>query len=168
MFMLLCGCVRVHEYLAHGALSIPADRHEIRDIGVRATTTVHLDDPNSFGSSHAPGATGFLVEFFGESLSTTLNVSHVSGAYSFGDGPEGELQMHDIGRTMRSHYFIIYAVPTGTLVASTAPQAAQVLKYGTYHMTLNYDMGGNRYISTGTVTYGHSSHLQKIQIGWKD
>ena len=168
MIALLGGCIRVHEYRAHGSLSIPPDLRDIRDIGVRATTTFQLDDPNSYGSSYAPGATGFLVEYFGQSMSSTLDVSNVRGTYSFADGAEGNLQMHDIGRTVPDQYFIIYAVPTGTLAAAAAPQHVQVLKYGQYHLTLHYDMKGMPHTSTGTVVYGHSSHFENFQLGWKD
>lgn len=160
-----CGPVHIHQYLAQGRF---VAEPSFGSIGIRATTTADPHDPNSFGASREPGATGFIIEFFGKGITSTVGVTNVRGTYSFRSGPTNDLAIQAIGRDFPSHYSAVYAIPTTALVPSGDTRIPQVLKYGDYSVTIRYDVQGITHSATGSVQYIHKSHWEIGTMGWKD
>jgi hypothetical protein len=157
-----CAPVHIHQYLAHGILSPKGAGYSI---GIRATTTADPNDPNSFGASDAPGATGFLLEFLGQSITTTVEVTNILGTYSHGLVLNDSLRLQPIGKEYPAHFYSVYAVPTGSLIRTSNPRIAQVLDYGTYDLRIEYNLNGIAHSSTGTVKYFHRSHWEIGAMG---
>ena len=160
-----CATVHIHQYLAHGTF---APEPDFGSIGIRATTVADTHDPNSFGASGEPGATGFIIEFFGKGITSTVGVTNVKGTYSFRSGPTNDLTIQSIGRDFPSHYTAVYATPTTALIPSGESRIPQVLKYGDYSVTVRYDVQGKTHSATGHVQYIHKSHWEIGTMGWKD
>lgn len=160
-----CAPVHVHQYLAQGRFTPEPD---FGSVGIRATTVADPDDPNSFGASHEPGATGLIIEFFGKGITSTIGVTNVRGTYSFGSGPTNDLTIHSIGRDFSSHYYAVYAIPATTLTSTGESLIPQVLKYGEYNLVILYDVNGKTHSATGSVQYSHNSHWEIGTMGWKD
>ena len=163
----LAGCapVHVHEYLAQGTFSPKAPG---REVGVRATTSADPADPNSFGAAYEPGATGFIIEFFGADITNDIRISDVRGTFTAFGRTNAVLSVAETGRDPRRHYYSIYAVPTGCLLATGQERIPEVLKYGRYDVTIHYLQQGQPHTATGTVKYVHKSHreIRVMGKGW--
>jgi hypothetical protein len=152
-----CAPVHIHQYLAHGTLRT---EDGALSIGVRATTTADPNDPNSFGASEAPGATGFILEFFRLNDTTTGDVANVRGTYSHERIRNETLRIQDTGKERSFSFRPMYAVPTGALIQTESSRIPNVLDYGAYHILIEYDHNGLAHSATGTVNYFHKSHWE--------